>query len=138
MELEKVRIDLGNGDYADILKQVLRVTSRLHTAELKRHLKPVEITGKDGNGKLLLSELDRDTAGLKMDYVVDLASVDDDVINEIYILNQVTEWSFCKIDRPNGVLHNAEEVRMALDYKMTRDQYKILVGEMDRLYKPLP
>jgi hypothetical protein len=140
MQLETVKIDLGGGDWAVVYKDVLRVTARLHEAELRKHMTPVKV-GKDGNGKVLLSELDRDAVIPQMDYLVDIPSLreSDEIINEIYIFNQVVEWSFGPFERAdNHQLLNPEAIRETIDYKMTREQYRTLVQEMDRLYKPLP
>lgn len=124
MELEKVTIDLGHGDQAVVYKDVLRVTARLHEAELKKHMTPVEV-GNDG--KVLLSKLEEvDTTSPKLDYLVDLRSIDDDTVNEIYILHQVVSWTLGSVDLET------------LNNKMTNEQYKKLVKEMDKLYKPVP
>jgi hypothetical protein len=124
MQLQTVRIDLGGGDHAVVYRDVLHVTARLHEAELRRHMTLVETFGQ--GGKVLLSELEAMAAPPKAEYLVDFAGIDDNAVNEIYILNQVVEWSLGPVDR-EGV-----------DRRLTREQYKTLVKEMDRLYKPTP
>ena len=118
MKLETVQIDLGHGDYATAYKDELRVTARLHTAELRKHMTPV--------APVNLSDIKADAPAAKPDYQVDFAGIDDDAINEIFILNQVTGWTFGPVDRET------------LDTKVTKEQYEILVRELDRLYKPSP
>lgn len=124
MQLQTTRIDLGDGDFAVIYNKVLRVTARLHEAELRKHMTPVLKDG--GSLKVLASELEALADAPKLDYLIDLAAIDDNAVNEIYIFNQVAEWSFGSVDLPT------------LEMKVTREQYKTLVREMDRLYKPLP
>jgi len=124
MKLQTVKVDLGNGDHATIYKDVLRVTARLHEAELRKYMTPVETFGKDG--KILLSELEKMETMPSTEFLVDMTNIDNDAINEIFILNQVIEWSLGPVDKDT------------LDTRMTREQYKILVKEMDGLYKPIP
>lgn len=124
MRLETFRIDLGDGDWADIYKEVLRVTARLHQAEMRKYM---TITDKVGEGgKMLLSEMEKLKEMPKPDFYINFADVDDDAINEIYILNQVAEWSLGPVDKET------------IDKGMTNKQYRTLVQEMDGLYKPLP
>lgn len=123
MKLETVTIDLGNGDHAVVFKDVLRVTARLHEAKLKEYMKPV---GKPA-GPVKMSDLERMETMPKTDYTINLDDIDNDAINELFIVNQVQSWT---IDGP--VNHET------IEHKMTREQYKILVQEMDRLYKPVP
>lgn len=122
MRLQTVDIDLGGGDQATVYKDVLRVTARLHEAELRKYMRPVETFGQ--NGKVLLSELEK--LETMPEIMVDMSNIDDDAINEIFILNQVVEWTLGPVDRET------------LDRAMTREQYKTLVREMDRLYTPAP
>jgi len=124
MKLETVRIDLGSGDHALVYKDVLRVTARLHEAELRKYMTPVEAIG-DG-GKVLLSQLEKLETMPKTDFMIDMSNIDNDAINGIFILNQTVEWSLGPVDNET------------LDRCMTREQYKAMVQEMDRLYKPVP
>lgn len=125
MKLETVKIDIGGGDTVTVYKEVLRVTARLHEAELKKCMTPVERA--DGNGgKMLLSDMERMETEPKRDFLVDTDSIDNDAINLIYMLNQTEDWTLGPI--------TAETV----DRLMTRDQYKALVKELDVLYKPVP
>ena len=124
MKLETVKIDLGGGDHALVYKDVLRVTARLHEAELRKYMTPVEALG-DG-GKVLLSQLEKMETMPRADFLVDMSNVDNDAINDIFILNQTVEWSLGPVDRHT------------LDMLMTREQYKVMVKEMDGLYKPVP
>jgi len=125
MKLETVKIDLGGGDHAIVYKEVLRRTARLHEAELRKYMTPLEMIGKDG--KVKMSELEKMETLPAVDYMVDMTNVDNDAINELFIVNQVVEWT---IDGP--VDHDT------IDTKLTREQYKVLVKEMDRLYRPVP
>ena len=120
MKLTTAVIDLGDGDTATVYVDVLRITARLHEAELHRHMSPV------GKEKVLLSQLESADVPPNSDYTIDLAGINDDDINEIFILHQVKEWTLGPIDKHT------------LDYLMTKDQYRKLVREMDRLYRPLP
>jgi len=124
MKLETVKIDLGGGDHALVYKDVLRVTARLHEAELRKCMTRIEMFGDDG--KVLLSELERMETEPKSDFLIDMDRVDNDAINEIFVLNQTVEWTLGPVNRET------------LDRGMTREQYKAMVQEMDRLYKPVP
>jgi len=124
MKLETVKVDLGGGDSAVIYKDVLRVTARLHEAELKQYMSPVKPLGD--HGKVLLSELEKMETDPKAEFLVDMTNIDNDAINEIFILNQVVKWTLGPVDKET------------LDRGMTREQYKVLVLEMDGLYKPVP
>jgi hypothetical protein len=125
MEQPTTRIELPNGAWADVYREVLRKTARLQEAELRRHMTPVETMGSEA--KLLLSELRAGKEPPKDgDYLVDFAAVDNDAINDTYILNQVREWSF-----------GLPVTREAID-NMPSAAYKALVEGMDRLYKTVP
>lgn len=121
MPLKIVRIDLGEGDWAEVFDKVLRVTGCLIEEEYHKHMTPVDKTGK-----VLLSEIEAAEQYPKTDYEVDLASINNDLLNEIYIFNQVGAWSFGPVDL------------QTLNTKLSRAQYKKLCEEMDRLYKPAP
>jgi hypothetical protein len=121
--METVRIELPGNAYATAFKDVLRKTARLHEAELRKVMTPIDAT----TGKVLLSELEAaPQAQHKVDYKVDLLAIDQDKVNEIFILNQVAEWSFGPVDYDT------------LENLVSREQYKALVKEFDRLYKPVP
>ena len=125
MELELVRIELPGGDYAMAYKDVLRKTARLHEAELRKYMTPKP----EAKTTVMQSELEANpAANLAIDYEVDLLAVEQnqDAINELYILHQVPEWSFGPVD--------AE----VLENRVTDAQYKALVKELNRLYKPSP
>ena len=124
MKLETIQIELGGGDHAVVYKDVLRVTARLHEAEIRKCMTLVDDSG--AGGKMLLSALERMETAPNVDYMVDYAGIDNDAINNIFMLNQVVEWSLGPVDKET------------IDTKMTREQYKVLAGEMDRLYKPVP
>jgi len=126
MELQTVRVELSNGGFAVLFKDVLRKTARLHEAELKKYMVPVE-TMADGSGKILISELQAGKEPPKKpDYLIDFNEIDPDSVNRIYLLNQVKEWSLGPVDANT------------VDNLLTDDDYKALVKEMDRLYKPSP
>ena len=122
MKLQTVEIDLGGGESATVYKDVLRVTARLHEAELRKYMTLAD----ESEGKVRLSELEQMETMPGPDFIVDMTNVDNDAINEIFILNQVVGWTLGPVDK------------QTLDYAMTREQYKALVKEMDRLYKPVP
>lgn len=125
MELETVDIELPGGARVKAYKEVLRKTARLHEAELRKYMTPVDAS----TGKVLQSELAADPqAEHKVDYIIDLEAIDinKDKINEIFILNQVAEWPFGPVTLDT------------LEGKVTSEQYKKLVEEFNRLYKPNP
>jgi len=124
MQLQTVKVELGGGDTAIIYTDVLRITARLHEAELRKCMTLVDKSGK--GGKALLSELEQMETMPKADFEIDMSKVDDDAINEIFVLNQVVKWTFGAVDHET------------LETKVTREQYKALIKEMDRLYKPIP
>ena len=121
MKLETVTIDLGKGDTATVFRDVLRVTARLHQALLKRCLVP-----EGSTGKVSLEEMGKMETAPRPKFMVDMTKLDDDEVNEVYVLNQVVEWTLGPVNRET------------LDRKMTREQYKTLVSEMDRIYRPVP
>ena len=123
MKLETVTIDIGGGDSAVVYKDVLRVTARLHEAKLKEYMRPV---GKP-LGPVKMSDLELMETMPKTDYAIDLEAIDNDAINELFIINQVVSWT---VEGP--VNHET------IEHLLTREQYKTLVQEMDRLYKPVP
>jgi hypothetical protein len=126
MRLETVRIDLGDGDYALAFREVIRRTARLHEAELRKYMTMVETP--ESKAKMLLTDAEKMETIPKAEFIIDREAViaHDDDINELYILNQVTEWSFGPVDHDT------------LDTKVTKRQYKTLVTEMDRLYSQVP
>lgn len=124
MKLETVTIDIGGGDTATAYKDVLRITARLHEAELRKYM--LTVKSSDDDGLVALSELEKMETAPKPDVMVDLSSIDNDAINEVFILNQVTEWTLGPVDKET------------LDRKMTREQYKRLVSALDEMYKPVP
>jgi hypothetical protein len=124
LELPVVHIELENG-WADAYRERLRITARLHQAEMKRCMVPVDDeTYKDGKAEL--SKLQELEVMPKPKFLVDTTLLDNDVINEIYILYQVRQWSFGPVDK------------QTLDYGLTDTQYAQLVRELDALYKPIP
>ncbi len=123
MKLETVRIELPGGEHAVVYKDVLRRTARLHEAFLRQYMRPIT----PPSGPVKMTDLEKMETMPKTDYTIDLNAIDNDAINELFIVNQVVEWS---IDGP--VAHDT------IENKMTREQYKVLVKEMDRLYTPVP
>lgn len=123
MKLETVTIDIGGGDSVVAYKDVLRVTARLHEAKLKEYMKPVGAQ----KGPVKMSELELMETMPKTEYTIDMDAIDNDAINELFIVNQVASWT---IDGP--VNHDT------IEHKMTREQYKKLVKELDALYTPVP
>lgn len=121
MKLETIRIDLGGGDYAVVYKDVLRRTARLHQAELRKYMTPLNKLGK-----VKMSDIEKLDTLPSVDYEIDMDSIDNDAINELFIVNQVAEWSLGDISRET------------IENGMTREQYNKLVQEMDGLYKPVP
>lgn len=124
MKLETVKIELGNGEHAVVYKDVLRRTARLHQIELRKYMTPTQKLGK-----VKMTDLERLETMPSIDYEINLDAIDqaaNDAINELFILNQVVEWSLGPVT--HDVIENG----------MTREQYNTLVQEMDRLYKPVP
>jgi len=123
MEQPTVRIELPGQAWAVIYRDVLRKTARLQEAELRRHMTPV---ASEAGRKMLLSELQAGkTPPKEGDYVIDFDAIDNDAINDMYMLNQTAEWSFGPI-------------ASATLEMMPSAAYKALAEEMDRLYKPVP
>ena len=117
MNLLTTRIELGQGDYALAYRDLLRKTARQIQAVYRSHMEPC---GKP----LLLSEVQAGTS-LINDFKVDIAKLDPDEIAEIFILNQVPEWSFGTVNK--DTLDNIPAAK-----------YELLKGELDRLYTPAP
>ncbi len=128
MKLETVRIECGGGHYAVVFKDKLRRTARLHEAELRKAMHPImdKSTMGQPDGQVKLSELEKMETMPEADFLIDAASIDNDAINEIFLVNQVIEWS---LDGP--VTHESIQAMPAM-------MYKKIVEEMDRLYKPVP
>lgn len=112
------RIDLGDDDYAMVIVPLIHKTSKLVQAYYKPYMKSI---GKP----VLLSELQAGKVALNNDYELDLNAVDDDAVADIFILNQVSEWSFGTVSRES------------ID-NMPSDKYNLLVKELNGLYKPTP
>lgn len=127
MEQPTVRVELPGGAWAVLYRDVLRKTARLQEAELRRHMTPVSVEtfGQADSSRFPLSELQAGKEPPKKDYIINFDEVDNNIVNEAYVLNQVKEWSFSEI--------SAEAIGM-----LSREQYDALVKEMDRLYKPIP
>jgi hypothetical protein len=115
-----VRVDLGNQQWAIIHREILHRTYRMHEALLRRYMSPV------GETKIKMSDVEKDKKLPKIDYVLDVAQIDTNEVNELYILNQVIEWSLGPVDHST------------IENMLTRDQCIKLIQEMDRLYKPTP
>ena len=118
--IQTTRIDLGDGAWADLATSLLRRTGSAIEQEMRRHMTPV-----GGESKVLFSEVE-DKGIPKPDYTIDVASINDTVLNELYIMGQVTAWSFGLVNR--DVLMN----------EVGQVQYIKLVQEMTRLYQPIP
>jgi len=112
------RIELGDNDYALAIIPLLHKTSR----QVQAYYRPfMKLTGKP----VLLSDVQAGKANVLNDYEIDLNAVDDDAVAQIFIMNQVTEWSFGDMNRET--IDNIPE-----------DKYKLLVQELNGLYKPAP
>jgi hypothetical protein len=124
MELELVTINLPGGAEAHVFKDVLRKTARLHEAELQKYMTPID----PDSHRVLQSELKAKPLAGAVDYQIDFIAVDANKhkINEIFILNQVHDWSFGPVDYAT------------LEAMVSREQYTKLVEEIDRLYGPSP
>lgn len=125
MEIPTKRIELEDGSWAEVYAEELRITARLHQAEMRKCMVPVD-DGIFTDGKVLVSALERMATVPKPEFYVDYSRLDNDAINEIFILHQVKAWSFGEVDKDT------------LDYRVTSAQYKALVREMDALYQPVP
>ncbi len=115
-----VKVTLTNGRWAMIYREMLHKTFRQHQAVLQRYLVPT------GNTVAKMSDIEAGKKPPKIEYTIDFAKLDMYEINEIYLLNQVVEWSYGPV------------TRTIIEEQLTRDDYLILVGEMDRLYQPSP
>ena len=124
MELDIFEIKLTEGQWAHAYKERLRITVRLHQAEMMKCMVPID-DDVYTDGKAQLSKLQELETMPKPNFLVNALLLDNDAINEIYILHQVKSWSFGPVDK------------QTLD-KMPDRLYKELVEELDRLYKPIP
>ena len=111
-----VRIELGAGDYALILKELRHKTSRLVKECLRKYLKP-------RTKPVMLSEIQGDT---KLDDVeIDMDKFNTEETAEIILLNQVIEWSFGAVNQES--LDNIPTLK-----------YENLAMEVDKLYSSVP
>ena len=117
---DTTRIELTNGRFAFVYREVLHRTYRQHEDILRRAMTPV------GPTTVKMSEVEAGKKMPKVEYVLDVTKLDMHEVNELYILSQVAEWSY------GPVTHEAVESQL------TRDDCIILVKEMDRLYQPSP
>jgi hypothetical protein len=115
-----VRIPLTNGRVAFVYREVLHKTYRQHEDILRRAMTAT------GDTTIKMSQVEDGKKMPKVDYVLDVSKLDMHEINELYILNQVAEWTY------GPVTHEVVEAQL------TRDDCIILIREMDRLYQPLP
>ena len=88
MEIATERIDLGEGQWADMFTEVKRVTARLHEAEIRKHLRPVD------DRPLAFSDVLSGAREWPKDYLINPAAVDHGLVAEVYALHQVKAWSF--------------------------------------------
>ena len=116
--METVKIDLGDGDYAIAIKSLLHRTARA----VQEYYQPLmKLVGKP----VLLSEVQEGKAKLLNDFEIDTLHVDNDALLDIYIKNQVTEWSFGERD-----------IKSLAD--IADSKVKLLSQELNRLYQPSP
>ncbi len=115
-----VKVNLTNGHFAFVYREVLHRTYRQHEDILRRAMTT------NGPTTIKMSEVEEGKRPPKVEYVLDAAKLDMHEINELYILSQVAEWSYGPVT--HEVVENV----------LTRDDYLLLVKEMDRLYQPTP
>ena len=118
--LETKRFDLGDGDYAIVIKDLLHRTSRQIQQYYRQFMKPM---GKP----VLLSDIQAGRASLINDYELEMTAVDDNEVAEIFMLNQVTEWSFGSVT--SEIINGGN---------MPSAKYEALKKELNGLYKPAP
>ncbi len=121
MEMLTKRVELGGGEWAELYAEVKQVTSRLHEAEVRKHVRPLETE------PLLMSELGTGQKPWPGDCIVNAAAVDQSRIAEIYVLYQVKSWSLGLVDQ-----QTVDDMSKAL--------FGRLRTEIDKLYDvpPLP
>ncbi len=125
MEIQKVRIELPDNGWAVLYAKVLRRTHRLHTNLLMDYLIPVEPPKPQLLSKIQ-DKMKFGEAPKPPDYTIDTTKIDNNKVNELFIFNQVVEWSFGPVDYDT------------LETCVNREQYVALIKEMDRLYEPNP
>jgi hypothetical protein len=125
MEISKTRIELPDGGWAVLYTKVLRRTHRLHTNLLMDYLVPVEPPKPQLLSKLQ-DKMKFGEAPKPPDYTIDTTKIDNNKVNELFIFNQVVEWSFGPVNYDT------------LETGVNREQYVALIKEMDRLYEPNP
>ena len=115
-----VKVELTNGRNAFVYREVLHKTYRQHEDILRRAMEPV------GPTTIKMSDAEAGKKMPKVDYVLDVSKLDMHEVNELYILNQVAEWTYGPVTRE------------VIENQLTRDDCLLLVREMDRLYQPIP
>ncbi len=121
MEMLTTRVELGGGEWAELYVEVKQVTSRLHEAEVRKHVRPLE------DEPLLMSELSAGQKPWPSDGIVNAAAVDQSRVAEIYALYQVKAWSLGPVDQ------------QTID-DLPKKLFNRLREEIDKLYDvpPLP
>ena len=119
MEMPTERVDLRGNNWAELYVEMKRITARLHEAEIRKHMRPLDET------PMLASELRSEARKWPEDFVIDTAAVDSGRVAEHYMLHQVKEWSFGPVDQ-------------ATIDDMPKHAFDELRAEIDRRYVPNP
>jgi len=96
--METVKVDLPDGNTAELYAEMKHKTQRAVEAMTRPYL-----TYPEGMGKLKVSQgedggpVEAKAAVKDLEVIVDLGRIDWTAVNEIIIVNQVTSWSFGEV-----------------------------------------
>jgi hypothetical protein len=116
--METVRIELGNGDYALVLKEMTHKTTKALQGLLRRTLGEDAFISLQGQLRTISDEN-------KKKEILQKVTLEGD--DEIILLNQIKEWSF------------GEVTAVVMD-SISESKYTLLSVEVNKLYSssPLP
>jgi hypothetical protein len=114
--METVKIDLGDGDYAVVFKEMKHKTSNALQNLLRQTI------GEQGFAELRI-QLQKEPDIEKRKAILSQIPVEGDDI--VTILNQTESWSF------------GEVIQTVID-DMPESKYQILLSEVNRLYSQIP
>lgn len=126
--METVKVDLPDGNTAEMYAEMKHKTQRAVEAMTRQYL-----TYPEGAGKLKVSQGEDGEGSVKvkptvkeLEVTIDLERIDWTAVNEAIILNQVASWSFGDVTAE--VLGNQSE-----------DVFNALKAKVNEMYKfPLP
>jgi hypothetical protein len=133
--MQTVKVELGGGDYAVLLKEIRHKTTKFVREVVMKYQKPPE-------KPLTAAEVIATPELLKKE--IDFSKVDMSEIQELTILNQLTELSL------DGVIYIQPEnakpfeptklISQRVMNDMSTSKYDLLSAEVDKLYggNPLP